>query len=1377
MTDIEKIMVFVRAILCSAPFVVLCAILLKTNLKKEHRYRQIFMPFIALVYCIVGVVLLNKLSDLILSAIYWLAEKLPFLAFLENLNWAYYGVFIVNSVLVLAFIIVKSLLFPVLTGLGAVPKLSDITSGVFYYVLDSDKKEGNTKTRYLKAKYRDAKGIISAMYWGLLIVSVILLIVTYYMTSKETLSAPFYPAFGVIVLGEIAAFLSGLTYEEKAEEVGEEPEDVTEVTVDYDALVEEYTGLFESRLLQSSAEKPVIKPSEPVQELLERYKKEYEDTLCQNAALLYAYYGNRAAAGAPLDESYIGQARNILDGKSVIFFTQFYNDTTDYVFLPVVRNLMQRKRILVILGNGGSVDNIKKWFYSGICAVNGFEKVWSVEDIGSADGDTSVMVIDTKNIYNQKLLSEKAQLLSEVSMVFIIEPNSLLGTLQIGLSCLITYLRKGGNDPQYIIYERNCDGLVDSLSHVLNKSIEQVNATSIGSANKNMLFWKADGKLLHHRLGMTSSRYLGVGTELALVALKEKAESVSWVSSSKFPVIDMRWISSQYYAALCTAAKIKISQNEFSKRLQFVDDPWSIPKVKESVLVVEDEYNNAFEVARQFSTRGEKESFVNVISPHYWLREYMTSNIAIFKQDPKAIPTVTADYQRNATNIVYKLLMRMIENPIAEEDICDSLDILGEDTDQVYMSLRRLVLKYFFRVNDNDGSEGHYIEKIDNAITATTQVVLDANSMQPVRKRFYAITNKIFVNEFLSQLKIVYYLAEDESDKSNFLGSAMYGHVYQKYLPGMLVSLEGKCYEIVSMTKNNGVLVRRAADHITNRFYYRILRKYKLDHLRSDDVIYGKYSHGAITVERCEANICIHTQGYLKMTEYSNIKNANRVELSNIEPREYVRKECLVLKLADSTPSVRATIAILLNELFVTTFPDNYPYIVAAAKCPDPESFSGMMPELDVEDDESIYIIEDSLIDLGLLNNVDRYLIRFLEIICDALDWHTEKLAEEENAGEDDVEPPEPEPPADDEEDKPQKKRKGIWTTIKGLFGRSKKKKGEEPSEGSDEPEGASNRAFAPKPSRNVSFSKFDILRNGEPDDSGISGDDSESIRISGDSVPDEEDLPYSKSFFLLYGYEEVPSALDLEATIEYLKDQGFYNNYLKQARESKLVKMKWYNYQFENGVHYCDFCGAPLEGKFDLLDDGRERCLECSGEALTKVSEFRKLYKKTRKDMEKIFGIKLKAKISIKTCNAQKIAEELGGTFTPSPGFDGRTLGFACRYGRSHDIYIENGSPAIETAKTLVHEMTHIWQYSNLPDLFENRDLEIIEGMAVWAEVQYLMSIGLKDRAEAYVCNRLMQNNEYGIGLKRYLEKFPVSDRSEAPSKSPFKCTRNPLN
>ena len=56
-----------------------------------------------------------------------------------------------------------------------------------------------------------------------------------------------------------------------------------------------------------------------------------------------------------------------------------------------------------------------------------------------------------------------------------------------------------------------------------------------------------------------------------------------------------------------------------------------------SFLVVEDEFQNLFELVRLFSTRAKSQGFINVISENYLLRDYMLGNALTFISDPKAI--------------------------------------------------------------------------------------------------------------------------------------------------------------------------------------------------------------------------------------------------------------------------------------------------------------------------------------------------------------------------------------------------------------------------------------------------------------------------------------------------------------------------------------------------------------------------------------------------------------------------------------------------------------------------------------------------------------------------------------------------------------------
>ena len=231
--DIIKL---IKALLSCLPFVLMCIVLTKMNLRKEKRYKQIFIPVIAAIYCIVAVIFLDKISTLILEGIYWLIENVSWLGFLDKINWASGTVFVVNFALALGFAVIKGLLFPMLMLKAKFLLFVNIASAPFYYIAKED-VDADTDTRYLRSKFGDVKKIIAAMYYTMLAVFVILLIATDYMISYEVFSAPFYPAFGMIVLGEIVAFISGKTHEEKIE-AEDEPEPEFEMEeVDYDPIV------------------------------------------------------------------------------------------------------------------------------------------------------------------------------------------------------------------------------------------------------------------------------------------------------------------------------------------------------------------------------------------------------------------------------------------------------------------------------------------------------------------------------------------------------------------------------------------------------------------------------------------------------------------------------------------------------------------------------------------------------------------------------------------------------------------------------------------------------------------------------------------------------------------------------------------------------------------------------------------------------------------------------------------------------------------------------------------------------------------------------------------------------------------------------------
>lgn len=266
------------------------------------------------------------------------------------------------------------------------------------------------------------------------------------------------------------------------------------------------------------------------------------------------------------------------------------------------------------------------------------------------------------------------------------------------------------------------------------------------------------------------------------------------------------------------------------------------------------------------------------------------------------------------------------------------------------------------------------------------------------------------------------------------------------------------------------------------------------------------------------------------------------------------------------------------------------------------------------------------------------------------------------------------------------------------------------------------------------------------------------------------------RSKYLTYGGAKEGHSIALTTTLDFLRQSGFGGGALEQARRG-LSEEQRTPFTFEPiGVNYCDFCFSRLMGgEFDRLDDGRERCMRCSRTVVRTRDEFVDLFTTTRRLLELAFDINIEVSMQVHMVNAREIARRTGETFEPTPGVDARVLGFAARSDAGYSLHIENGAPALAAVSTIAHELTHIWQFSQWhPDMIktrygEDKQLLIAEGMASWAQIQYLLCIKefeFADRQEAYTEQR---TDEYGTGFRLFRDHFPLSRGGVTGKQTPF--------
>ena len=281
------------------------------------------------------------------------------------------------------------------------------------------------------------------------------------------------------------------------------------------------------------------------------------------------------------------------------------------------------------------------------------------------------------------------------------------------------------------------------------------------------------------------------------------------------------------------------------------------------------------------------------------------------------------------------------------------------------------------------------------------------------------------------------------------------------------------------------------------------------------------------------------------------------------------------------------------------------------------------------------------------------------------------------------------------------------------------------------------------------------------------------------------ERKPYHERYYLLYGGTQVPEQLDVQGTWDYLKEHGYADGSLKQARSGKeIAEMIENNYDPRKpGSHFCDFCGVELMGTdYQVLSDGRERCTTCGKTSVKTAQEFDQLYRTIARNMEAFFGARIMKPVRVQMVNSKKLHKKLGKTFVPTGKFDGRILGVAIRDGDGYSILVENGAPRLSSIMTIAHELTHIWQYLHWDDkeivrkYGKDMELEVYEGMAKWVEIQYAYLIGEPAAAKREEISARLREDEYGRGFRKYVARYPLSMGTQLEHSTPFEDRSKPL-
>lgn len=693
-------------------------------------------------------------------------------------------------------------------------------------------------------------------------------------------------------------------------------------------------------------------------------------------ALVYQYIRSGQQNEIEVDPSLQGAAIILLQEKQgVVFATRFYQDIDYCFFLPMIRTLNGGGNCLILSGNqinSGVETVMRHWIQEGCEHTIGSSKIWRVGRIGDISSEYEIGIMTAEDLGNPMLLLEHEDFLKEVGIALIINASALLHKQMLGIVNLRRYLAKRCS---FAICNDNAEGLEDIYSNLLHINIKTVYPTTRSAAWTRILMVNRNEISGMHPLECNQIR-------IAEIALCGECQKVRWYGSQEMPIKDME---SRY--------DIRKGVDEFSSALEqdeklvFGVNDMICPREQCACIIVEDSIRNPAELSHQFASRGRNGALIIIVSSQYELLEYIRTHLKEFYKNVHEIVQWFPAYCATKRNAVFELLWIM-ETSVLDEDtmkeICISLG-QPEMINELGLEEKR---------KDPAQTEHQLKQYIADYMGLDLKDIQDVVSSGP---HGYSVHWSNTGHSNIHMHKNPCYYVGVDPHQWILLPQYSRNQLYQRYLPGQSIVLEGNGYDVDKISEADGRLLLYASKNGSNSLMgreYQQIRRVKIHRKKSTDAeIYRVHE---IKLEVATADLKVNTEGYWVGTNGKWEKEIplGREQQDKIK-RVYYQKAYMKLSVEQEHQAMFTPLVKLMNELFKTIYAE-YRDQLLLCNLEQEDSTAGIIQvknmvhaeefEVGINTSE-VYIIEDSDEDIGLLLSIRRNLERFLYIMYEYLKW------------------------------------------------------------------------------------------------------------------------------------------------------------------------------------------------------------------------------------------------------------------------------------------------------------------------------------------------------------------------------------------------------
>lgn len=781
------------------------------------------------------------------------------------------------------------------------------------------------------------------------------------------------PVCSLILIRTLSLYLDGPLADKKADVITTMPTEGKKLS-NYAAAADHLADAFEKALLhedQSSLDEQVISPERKIREL--------ERSADLNDHILASYFrSEQMNPDVTIDPDYIQMAMDLSEKKNVLIRNPFHEDLGIYLYPALSDSLMEKRKVLILTHGNETIESVRGWISRLLDSRSVFQEQWRIRELEDLIPEADIGILPYARLYDPQIMLKNREFFAQTEYVILLRPSQVLSTMQIALNVLSDLVREGDVKPVFCIMDQNMDRLKDTLSHVLKAPIHSDVVITSNAPGQTLMIWDAEADYQAIERFEKLPHFLGGGIELMAEAAYADVDQGTWISENRIPVLDFQDRAAKSFRPITKVMHTEISQDALRNTIRTSSDPWTMKKKEQQFLIVEDEFSNPFSLANHYASRAKSEIFINVLSENYLLRDYFAANAEVFRKNPEAIPSLVPDFAKTRRNILLKLIMQMMIAPMSEDEVIRELDLVDVHTSHPLSTLIELAEAYTFARDD---------------LFYVSEKKISSHVGRPQIIRYYGIHEDRFDEYFARSLKNTSYLLEDEISNQNVLDSKLFSLILQSTLPGQYVNYGGRSYKVKSISPINGVVLRRASDLIDSRKSYLQMRHYHLPDLQQEKKTSAVRING-FDFSRYEIDFSVDTAGYLEMKHRGSFADAKVVMTGDGQDENFIRryhnKTVLEIGFGHVNQEALYQIALILQELMVTVLPTGYPYLSVIAAQPESygNRYSAIVALADHLGEGRLLVIEDSDMDLGLLDEFENYFFRLLEIAQDYLRWN-----------------------------------------------------------------------------------------------------------------------------------------------------------------------------------------------------------------------------------------------------------------------------------------------------------------------------------------------------------------------------------------------------